>query len=161
MLRIRRIAGAVVLLMMVPSVAMAQKPEVVEETVDESFSYVIPAGERCDFAIDVDITFSSKLTLFFNKDGTGDKFIAKSSSYQLFSTPDGEVWSRSRATTISDIETGDSFTAGNTASAHAKGMGIVLNDSGRIVSVDGVTTYNGPHQERLGDFEAFCAALAP
>lgn len=160
----RKIIAAVVavMVMALPSVALAAAPEVLYDGSD-GYSGEVPAGEFCEFAMHLDETVEVRVTLFKDKDGNPVKQRVHVVGQSIWSTDDGAVEEHWAISETYNFATDSITVTGNRWNGHTPGQGSVINGSGRI-HVDFATdemTLNGPSQDVDGDFEAFCAVLAP
>lgn len=157
------ILAIVVVTMMAPTAAWAGPPEVVFDGPD-SFSDLVPAGAICDFAVHIEETVNVRVTHFFDKNGDFRRETVHITGRTNWTTDSGAVVEHWAWNGTFDPEELTFTQAGNVWNGHAKGQGIVINDSGLIVidvTTEEAIVIRGPHQAWEGDFGDFCAALSP
>lgn len=144
-----------------PSAAFAAAPLVVEDFT-ETFSGTIPAGEMCEFEVQLEETIDVRVTVFFNADGSEDRIDAMVHGDTVWSSEYGEVFEHWHVRDSFDPNTLTAMVTGNRWNGHQAGAGIVVNGSGRVlIDVEtGDLTFNGPNEEHDGP-AALCEALAP
>ncbi|MDH5422698.1 MAG: hypothetical protein OEY55_12920 [Acidimicrobiia bacterium] len=151
-----------VIVMAVPSVAMAAPPEVLFDGTEE-FSGEVPAGVLCDFAIQLDETVEVRVTAFYDNDGNPTTERVHIVGNSVWTTDYGTVKEHWALTDTVDLVAGTVTVTGNRWNGHSPGQGSVINGSGRLTFdfATGELTLNGPSQDVEGDYTAFCDVLAP
>lgn len=167
MRRVLVFAVAVGMMMAMAAPASAAKPVVFEEE-DFDFTETFPAGEACDFDVEVRDTGSFIGKFFFDNQGDAIRLSYHARGTSYVSKVGGDVVATDRwaARTVYDLEPAtDDFIrqtdTGNTWNVHAGAGGVLVNDSGRVVyDSDGVPIFiKGPHEGLFEEFGDLCAAL--
>ena len=154
------------------SPAAAAKPLVFE---DERFddTFIIPAGEICDFDVQLRSQVKVRTTVFFDRDGQTRQAVVHVNGTESWSLPGGEVVLFDRWTnnvTILLAPGSDENTpplgireSGNPWNLHAGPGGVLINDSGHLEFDENFepVVIRGPHDALLGDpSEVICGELA-
>ena len=150
--------------LMIPTGALAGAPIVVE---DFEFGFgpeLEPdISALCGFDVFLEVTGSTKVTVFFDKDGAPLRVQVKERGEAHFTTGHGATaFDRFAFNVVEDFVDGTATLNGNVFNLHASGGGgIVVNDSGQII-FNGELIVHGPHDAFFEDPTiALCAALAP
>ncbi len=157
-------AAALLLVALMPSAALAARPEVVfEETFSAENELAFGMSQECGFDVYITETVDVKETHFFDKNGQLRKIRVHVMGDTLWSGPAGEAFEHWVVNVSIDPIAGTETVAGNRWNAHGGGGGILINGSGRVVIEfeSGEMTVRGPSDDLDGNFTAFCAALAP
>ena len=121
-------------MMAIPAAALAAPPEVV---VDETFSDTFLNGEvsaACAFDVWTMDTSSTKVTLFFNKDGSVNHEGIHVTGATEWMGPSGATAWEHWAWSGKYFPETDTFTqSGNVFNIHAGAGGVLVNDKGKIV----------------------------
>lgn len=156
------LAGSVLMLTMAAS-AMAGQPETLlrHDRLNTSF---IDTSTCPGLEILSEAAITRTWTVYFDKEGNETRFVAQA-RYFLSSTNVANGVSLSSPGTrhiVFDSVRGTYSDTGVFRIVTASGGGVVLHQSGRWVEdldTEELLSYSGPHQEYLGDLDAFCAAL--
>ena len=150
--------------LMIPTGALARPPIVVE---DFEFGFGpeldLDISAVCNFDVFIEVAGSTKVTVFFDKDGAPLRVQVKERGTAHFTTGHGATaFDRWAFNVVEDFVDGTETVNGNVFNVHASGGGgIVVNDSGQVV-FNGELIVHGPHDALFEDPTiALCAALAP
>jgi hypothetical protein len=137
--------------------ALASRP--VTEHFSGSFSEV--DSDTCGFPILVSLSFSSRVTFFYDAAGNLDRSIAHISLRGTDSAHGVSLIESEHFTHTFDFSTGLNRDLGLTAHVRVPGGGTVLVEAGQVVSDDFGNIYfvAGNHQPLEGDFASYCAAF--
>ena len=151
------------LVVAIPAAASAAAPEVVEDFTASWEGLDPGATAACGFEVHSDGSETVKVTVFSNNDGEPTKVLVHVNGFNTISSPGGGTVTDNYAfRVIDDLVAGTSRTLGNVFNMHAKGGGILVNDSGFIEFSDSGVVIHGPHDAFVSDIgEVLCPVLAP
>ncbi len=173
------VLGALALVMTMSPAALASpdnKPQVVvDDTFEISITWPIEfaPGEfdpgPCDFeGLNLSDVVKVRETEFYNPDGTFKKATVHYNGTSVWTGPDGKTvtahwaWNGTTETESRDVW----VETGNFWNEHQPGSGVILNESGRHILVDGPDGFtledtSGPHEVYEDGLGALCSAVAP
>ena len=148
--------------LMIPTGALATPPMVVEDS-EFGFGPVLEPviSDACGFDVFIEVAGSTKVTVFFDKDGAPLRAQVKERGEAHFTTGHGATaFDRFAFNIVEDFVDGTATFNGNVFNVHASGGGgIVINDSGQVI-FNSELIIHGPHDALFEDpVIALCAAL--
>lgn len=152
-------AIGLLLLMAIP--AFAAKPDVV---VDEDFlnEFTIPAGELCDFPVDLVESGHERITEFLSGDGDLVKAHVQVRGTGMWTGPGGTATEHFAWSGIFDAEAMTFTQNGNVWNLHMGAGGTILHDKGQIVfdeNTGDAIRIKGPHDVWDDGLGALCDAI--